>query len=285
MNFFSLEFFSGLPRLKYKLFRRFKTQQYYDKRITSDLKTTHDVGLFDLSFLNYIVLSDIIETVSGMPFETYIKQNIMQRLGMKSSGYSLNDDSLLRINFAPSYMMWVNIEHIPIFVFYCFLLVCVFSIDSWAKIFIDTKLEHPYESMKNSLLYGLEEHVIDLFFSHLLSCICCFPNTTINFFISNELYFYWIFRFWFKGDFFPPSQTCLSSLRFSFHSNIACWITHFITFTEQKHNNQIASSSIIFFFTFLNLKELAEWRSQFQWKNTSTKLCEIDDGASVPIAS
>ncbi|HEX3047889.1 MAG TPA: serine hydrolase domain-containing protein [Bacillota bacterium] len=51
-----------------------------------NLKTTTPVGSgFQYSNLNYLILGEVIETVSGIPYETYIEQNIFTPLEMKHS--------------------------------------------------------------------------------------------------------------------------------------------------------------------------------------------------------
>jgi CubicO group peptidase (beta-lactamase class C family) len=93
---------SGILPKKIGVLRRLGLGRSFED-ITSPIKPQVDVGLFSYSFMNNLILADVIEAVSGVSFEAYIKENVITRLGMKTTGYSLNEDSSLRMNFAPAY--------------------------------------------------------------------------------------------------------------------------------------------------------------------------------------
>jgi hypothetical protein len=94
----------GIPPIKLDLWRKMGLRRSLNAPITSPVQTITDVGIFQQSHMNYRILSDIIENISGIPFTLYIKQRILNVLGMKLTGFNLDESSALRIHFSPAYL-------------------------------------------------------------------------------------------------------------------------------------------------------------------------------------
>ena len=61
-----------------------------DARIAENLALARAPGdAFEYCNLDYVILACLTETVSGMPFNDYVEQNICQPIGMTHSGYDL----------------------------------------------------------------------------------------------------------------------------------------------------------------------------------------------------
>ncbi|MBN2135666.1 MAG: beta-lactamase family protein [Acidobacteria bacterium] len=67
-------------------------QNDYIKMLSSEYMCSKPHYVFAFSYIDIEILTKIVEKISGKPFDTYIRENFLDPLGMKHTGFGLNTE-------------------------------------------------------------------------------------------------------------------------------------------------------------------------------------------------
>lgn len=80
----------------------------YGTNDTPAVRTVNGRGEFRYANVNYTLLGRIVASVSGVPYEAWLRDRVFAPLGMRDSGTA--DDAALRATLTPGYRSWFGLD-------------------------------------------------------------------------------------------------------------------------------------------------------------------------------